>query len=116
MQQTTIYIGLNDAETHQQKFSTEKYLSILKTVCYAYHVAFSVHTVDGGYFHEDGSYVEETTLSLMLMDVPAETVKEMAQDLCAFFHQESVMVTTAPAEVMFIREELAAPAAKGGKA
>ncbi len=106
MLQTTIYIGLNDSVTHEQKFGTEKYLSLLKRVCRAYHTAFSVHTVDGGYFHEDGSYVEETTLALTLMDVPEETVEEMARDLCAFFHQESVMVTKSSSEVYFIQEQL----------
>lgn len=104
--QYTVHIGLNDAVTHEQKYDTEKYLSILKTVCRSYRVAFSVHTVDGGYFHEDGSYVEETTLTLTLTDLPEATVKEIAKDLCAFFHQESVMVTAAPAEVYFIQEAL----------
>ncbi len=106
MQQTSIYVGLNDADSHEQKFETNKYVSILKNVCYSYHVAFSMHTVDGGYFHEDGSYVEERTLVLTLLDVPDATAREIAADLCAFFHQESVMVTSAPAEVFFVHDEL----------
>lgn len=104
--QYTIHVGLNDAETHVQKFNTERYLSTLKNVCRSYEVAFSVHTVSGGYFHEDGSYVEETTLTLTLMNVPGETVEEIAKDLCVFFHQESVMVTSSPAEVYFVQEQL----------
>jgi len=106
MRQTTIYIGLNDAETHKQKFDTEKYLSILKGVCHAYHTAFSIHSVDGGYFHEDGSYVEEKTLALTLLDAPKEKIEEMAKDLCAFFHQESVLVTNSVAEAYYISERL----------
>lgn len=106
MRQTSIYVGLNDAGTHWQEHDTTKYLSILKTVCHAYRVAFSVHTVDGGYFHDDGSYVEETTLVLTLLEAPKETIEEIAKDLCSFFHQESVMVTDSAAEVYFVREEL----------
>lgn len=106
MMQTTIYIGLNDSVTHEQKFETEKYLSILKSVCQSYHVAFSVNVISGGYFHEDGTYVEETTLVLMMLDVDAVTVNEIAKDLCVFFNQESVMVTTAPAKVHFVHERL----------
>lgn len=106
MRQTTIYVGLNDADTHEQKYDTKKYLSILKGVCYAYRVAFSVHMVNGGYFHEDGSYVEENTLSLTLLDVPDATIEEIAKDLCAFFHQESVMVTNAVSDVYFVKERL----------
>jgi len=104
--QSTIYIGLNDATTGVQKFGTEKYLSILKHVCHNYSVAFSVHQINGGYFHEDGRYTEENTLSLLLLGVPEETVTEIAKDLCAFFHQESVMVTTSPCSVVFVKERL----------
>ena len=104
--QSTIYIGLNDADTGAQKFDTEKYLSILKNVCRNYQVPFSVHRIDGGYFHEDGRYAEENTLSLMLMDVPEETVLEIAKDLCAFFHQESVLVTSSPCSAVFVKEQL----------
>ncbi len=104
--QTTIYIGLNDAETGVQVFDTEKYLSILKNVCRNYQVAFSVHCINGGYIHEDGRYTEENTLSLMLLQVPEETVMEIAKDLCAFFHQESVMVTSSPCSVVFVQERL----------
>lgn len=105
--QTTIYIGLNDRETGVQAFSTEKYLSILKSVCRSYQVAFSVYPINGGYFHEDGRYTEENTLVLMLMNIDEKIVTEIAKDLCAFFNQESVMVTTsAPSFVDFISEEI----------
>ena len=104
--QSTIYIGLNDSQTGVQKFNTEKYISILKNVCHSFKVAFSVHRIEGGYFHENGTYVEETTLALMLMDTPEETVVEIAKDLCAFFNQESVMVTSSPCSVVFVKDDV----------
>ena len=106
VRQTNIYVGLNDAETHEQLFDTEKYLSILKDVCKNYHVGFSVDQVHGGYFHDDGSYVEETSLVLTLLDTDETIVQEIAKDLCAFFHQESVMVTNAASEMYFVHEHL----------
>ncbi len=105
-QQFTIYVGLNDADTHEQKFSTEKYMSVLKNVCYSYHVAFSVNLINGGYFHEDGSYVEERTLSLTLLNVDESVIDEIAGDLCAFFKQESVMVIRSEAQIKFIGDPL----------
>ena len=105
-QHTTIYIGLNDSETGVQKFDTEKYLSVLKTVCLNYKVAFSVQVINGGYFHEDGRFTDETTLMLGLANVPDETVTEIAKDLCAFFHQESVMVSSSVNSVFFVKENL----------
>ncbi len=104
--QTTIYIGLNDKETGVQRFETDKYLSILKHVCQSYKVAFSVHLINGGYFHEDGRYTEENTLQLSLMNVPEDTCMEIAKDICAFFHQESVMMTSSPTSVVFIKDDL----------
>ena len=104
--ETTIYIGLNDAETGVQRYDSEKYISILKNVCRNYRIAFSVQMINGGYFHEDGRYTEENTLLLKLIDVPEQTITEIAKDLCAFFNQESVMVTSAPSSVVFIKEKL----------
>ena len=48
---------------------------------------------EGGYIHESGEYVQETSLVLTLIDVDDSTVAEIAKDLCMFFRQESVLVT-----------------------
>ena len=104
--QTTIYVGLSDSETGVQKFGTEKYLSILKNVCRSYRVAFSVQLINGGYFHEDGHYTEENSLRLTLMNVPEQEVMEIAKDLCVFFNQESVMVSSLPTSTIFVNEKL----------
>ena len=102
----TIYIGLNDSETGVQKFDSAKYLSILKNACRSYKVAFSIQEISGGYFHEDGRYTEENTLMLTLIDVPEQIVIELAKDFCAFFQQESVMVTSSPTSVLIIKETI----------
>ena len=91
--ETKIYVGLNDGETKEQLFKTEKYLNLLKNVCKNYHIAFSVDIEEGGYFHDNGEYTEETSLVLILIDVDRNTVREIAKDLCTFFRQESVLVT-----------------------
>lgn len=106
VRQTQIYVGLNDSDTYQQKFETERYISILKKVCKGYRVAFSMSLINGGYFHDDGTYVEENSLMLTLLDVDEQTIEEIAKDLCAFFHQESVMVSSSEAEVHFVKESL----------
>ena len=93
MTETRIYVGLNDADTREQLFDTETYLGILKEICRECHAAFSVDVEQGGYFHEDGEYVEETSLVLELIDAERETVEKIAQDLRTRFHQESVLVT-----------------------
>ena len=104
--QALIYVGLNDRFTHEQRFDKEKYISILKNVCHSYKTAFSFDVINGGYFHEDGSYVEETSLQLTLLDISDDMVREIAKDLCVFFRQESVMVVYSSPEVEFISESI----------
>ena len=106
MTETKIYVGLNDSETRVQMYDTEKYISILKDVCRNYHVGFSVSAGQGGYFFEDGSYVQETTLVLSLIDADIDTVNEIAKDLCVFFRQESVLITENKVRSYFIKEKL----------
>ena len=94
MIETKIYVGLNDAVTKTQLFETEKYIQILRDVCYAYKTPFSFDVQEGGYIHENGEYTKETTLVLVLIDADRKIVDEIARDLCVFFHQESVMITS----------------------
>ena len=102
MTETKIYIGLNDSQTKEQKYTTEKYMKVLKHVCRNYHVAFSVDIEDGGYFHDDGEYTEETSFVLVLINAEKKVVEAIAEDLCAFFHQESVLVTEEQIDGYFI--------------
>ena len=106
MIETRIYVGLNDSDTLSQKYSTEKYTNILKSVCRAYKVPFSFSAIEGGYMHENGEYTQEKTLVISLIDVPKETVSEIAKDLCVFFHQESVLITEDRVRAYFINGKI----------
>ncbi|MBO7422781.1 MAG: hypothetical protein J6T99_05280 [Oscillospiraceae bacterium] len=106
MIETKIYVGLNDAVTKKQIFETEKYISILRNVCYAYHTSFSFDVEEGGYIHENGEYTRETSLILILIDAEKELVNEIAKDLCVFFHQESVLITEDHVRSYSVRETL----------
>lgn len=106
MIETKIYVGLNDSVEKKQLFETEKFIGVLKRVCIAYHTPFSFDVQEGGYIHENGDYIREATLVLSLIDVNADTVNEIAKDLCAFFHQESVLITEDRVRAYFISESL----------
>ncbi len=103
MSETRIYVGLNDAETREQKYETEEYLAALKDVCKKFHVAFSVDVEAGGYYHEDGEYTEENSLVLILIGTDQETVRKIAGELCTVFHQESVLVTENSVNGFFVK-------------
>lgn len=106
LEETQVYIGLNDRETREQLLETNSYVSILKRICRGFGVAFSLDIVEGGYIHDDGEYTEETSIVLTFIDVPAETVDRIAKELCALFHQESVLITTDRVRVRSVRNEL----------
>ena len=103
--ETRVYVGLNDKESKKQEYETGKYLDLLKKICRDCHAAFSVDVEEGGYYHEDGEYTEETSLVLVLIDAERETVRKIAEALRAAFHQESVLVTENRISGYFIGEE-----------
>ncbi len=45
-------------------------------------------------------------LILSLIDVEESMATEIAKDLCAFFHQDSVLLTTSEIKAVFINEKL----------
>ena len=99
-------MGLNDAETRNQEHDDSLYISVLKHVCYGYHVPFSFSMADGGYFHENGEYTQEHTLVLSLIDIEESVAEEIAKDLCVFFHQESVLMAYSDVRTVFIKRSL----------
>ena len=106
MVETRIYIGLNDLTTNTQLFEDEKYIRILRNVCYSYKVPFSFNVQEGGYIYENGEYARETSLVLTLINVDKTVVSDIAKDLCVFFHQESVLVAESQIHAHFVCESL----------
>ena len=93
MLESRIYVGLDDKDSHEQLYDTARYKAVLKDICKKYHAPFSLQVIEGGYFHDDGTWVEENSLLVTLVGTPVKTVYEIAVDLCARFRQESVMIT-----------------------
>lgn len=106
MVESKIYIGLNDLTTNTQLFENEKYIRVLRNVCYSYKAPFSFTVQEGGYIYESGEYAQETSLVLTLIDVEKDVVNDIAKDLCAFFRQESVLVTENQIRAYSVRETL----------
>ena len=62
--------------------------------------------MQGGYVHEDGRYVQENSLVLQLIDADRAVVDEIAKDMCAFFHQESVLITEGEVRAYYVKEQI----------
>lgn len=94
MLEVRIYVGLDDKDTHEQLYDTEDYKSVLKEICKKYNTSFSLQVIEGGYFHDDGTWVDENTLLVTLIGIPLKRVYIIAKELCETFNQESVMITS----------------------
>ena len=88
-----IYVGLCDRDSHEQIHDTETYKEALKNICRNHKSPFSLQVIEGGYFHNDGSWVDENTLLITLIGTPQMVVYKIAKEVCKAFHQESVMIT-----------------------
>ena len=106
LEESQVYIGLNDSETRKQKLETEQYVTILKEICREFGVPFSFDVQEGGYVHDDGEFTEEKSIVLTFIGVQQETVDKIAKEACILFHQESVLVTTDRIHARSIREVL----------
>ncbi|MBR1549332.1 MAG: hypothetical protein IJ634_01695 [Bacteroidales bacterium] len=84
MTEIKIYVGLNDVVTKQQEHYTDKYVEVMRYVCQSYHVSFSFIVTEGGFFHEDGSYVQEKALVLSLIDPDKSVVEDVAETSVPF--------------------------------
>lgn len=93
MIESRIYVGLSDRDSHEQIYDTKTYKEALKGVCRKHKASFSLQVIEGGYFHDDGSWVDENTLLITLIGTPQIVVYKIAKEVCTAFHQESVMIT-----------------------
>lgn len=102
----TIMVGLNDGDTKVQKFSTDRLEKLMCEVCKSYKVSFSMNRMTGGYFHENGQFVNENSIQITLIGGSKEITDEIAKDICAFFNQESVFVVHDKVDSYMIQETL----------
>jgi len=52
-----------------------------------------------------GNMPEKQVLCLLFIDVEKAVVNDIAKDLCAFFRQESVLVTESEIQAYFVSEK-----------
>lgn len=101
----TISIGLNDSETREQKFETERIVRLAEECCKAYGLNYSCSMQTGGYIYEDGTYGTENSLQVVFIDENEEYINEFAKDICSFLNQESVLVTVDQVARYYVSEK-----------
>lgn len=89
-----------------QSHNTEKFENVLYTICKNYNLSFSIQHMLGGFFHEDGRFVKENSIQITFIGGDKNTIDEVSKDICAFFHQESVMVVHDFVDCYYVKNSL----------
>lgn len=90
IQKFTIYLGLNDKETKQQKISTLEAYKIVSGMISRAFDGGTIFEADGIYKHESGSIVIEKTLRIEILFAERKEILQFCQQLKEVFNQESV--------------------------
>ena len=101
MKKYTLYVGLNDKDTHNQEITTldaYKVVSNILTAC----GGATITEGRGIYTHDDGTIVQETTLVCMIFAAPEESIREAALQIKQALNQESVAFEVSDVASMFI--------------
>ena len=90
MEKFTLYLGLNDKDTKQQKIGTIEAYKIVSNLIVKYAEGGTIYEADGIYKHNDGKIVIEKTLKIELMFTTRQVVEKLIQQLKTIFNQETI--------------------------
>ena len=88
----TLYLGLNDKDTYEQKISTEDAVDKANKICAAHSGGYTQFTAKGGWTNDDGTLGHENTLVYMIYDISESDLKAMLDEFIKEFNQSSVLV------------------------
>lgn len=88
----TLYLGLNDKDTYEQKISTEDAIDKANKICAAHSGGYTQFTARGGWTNDDGTLGHENTLVYMIYDISESDLKAMLDEFIKEFNQSSVLV------------------------
>lgn len=83
-------IGLNDQNTHTQKFDTITAYKLIENTLRQYTNGYTMYETKGGYRHTDNTYIQETSIRVELMFIAKTQVLVIANTLKTALNQESI--------------------------
>jgi len=88
----TLYLGLNDKDTFDQKISTEDAIEKANKICSRHSGGYTQLTARGGWTNDDGTLGHENTLVYMIYDISESDLQAMLDEFLKEFNQSSVLV------------------------
>lgn len=102
MTKYTLYIGLNDKDTKQQKIDTLEASKIVQNVLTDTTGGGTIYSATGVYKHDNGAVVIENTLRVELVAVALEAVRGAVETIKTALNQESIILQTENVQSVFI--------------
>ena len=94
MKKTTLYIGLNDKDTKQQKIDTIEAVKIISNLITSLADGGTIYNATGIYKHDDGTIVIENTLRVELIDIDSSSLQTLVKTAKTILNQESIIIQT----------------------
>lgn len=87
-------VGLNDKDTKQPKYDLITSYKLVETILKQYTNGYTIYQCNGGYKHQDESFVNETSLRVELMFIDKAIVKKVVDEIKSpiILNQESIAV------------------------
>lgn len=105
MQQHTLTIGLNDKDTYKQIYTTKQAITKLSQVLQQHTSGYTIRQAQGGYTHNDGTFVNENSLIVeIVQNLPRKVIKQLINDIKApdCLNQESIIYKKSRAKGVFL--------------
>ena len=101
MKKVTMYIGLNDKDTKQQKISTIEAYKMCQNVFADFFGGSTIFDGKGTYTHENGEMVFENTLVCIVYTDNMDNVKKAATTIKTVLNQESIAIEVVESNSFF---------------
>ena len=87
-------IGLNDKDTYTQKYDTITAYKLVEDTLKTYTNGYTIYETKGGYKHDNGTFVQETSLRVELSFISETQVRVIALALKKLLNQEAIVLET----------------------
>ena len=103
--QYVLYLGTNDKDTNEPKFSPDEAKAQVDAVLTNYFGGFTIQEANGGWVGDDGTVYHEYTIVIYLSDTELEQVHRAADALIRVFNQSSVLIQSNVTQTEFYSTE-----------
>ena len=87
-------IGLNDKDTKIQKYDTITAYKMIESILTDYATGYTMYETNGGYKHDDGTFISEKSIRVELMFISETLVFIIANKIKETLNQESIAYET----------------------